>query len=187
MDFGIRQPCNRPSFNWKLEGIETEIKKWWKCWRFFTDVSLPSRNLTLGKETRKLCHIFVYHISMYHICYNSYIYNIFIYILKVGWRLKNADIIFYMLTSLLSCYEEISKYLKKLMKIVNIAEEHLHIFWTTWRSSNEIFRKNITYDNTIGYRKTGLFRFNTCVSSVRKWIWVIDHYNLFWHNMLSIS
>ena len=104
--------------------------------------------MTLGKETRKLCHIFVYHISMYHICYNSNIYNIFIYILKVGWRLKSADIIFYMFTSLLSCYEEISKHLKKLMKIVNIAEEHLHIFWTTWRSSNEIFRKNVTYDNT---------------------------------------
>lgn len=94
---------------------------------------------------------------MYRICYNSYIYNIFIYVLKVGWRLKSADIIFYMFTSLLSCYEEISKYLKKLMKIVNIAEEHLHIFWTTWRSSNEIFRKNLTYDNTIGHRKTGLY------------------------------
>ena len=113
--------------------------------------------MTLGKETRKLCHIFVYHISMYRICYNSYIYNIFIYVLKVGWRLKSADIIFYMFTSLLSCYEEISKHLKKLMKIVNIAEEHLHIFWTTWRSSNEIFRKNLTYDNTIGHRKTGLY------------------------------
>ena len=113
--------------------------------------------MTLGKETRKLCHIFVYHISMYRICYNSYIYNIFIYVLKVGWRLKSADIIFYMFTSLLSCYEEISKYLKRLMKIVNIAEEHLHIFWTTWRSSNEIFRKNLTYDNTIGHRKTGLY------------------------------
>ena len=34
------------------------------------------------------------------------------------------------------------------MKIVNIDGEGLHIFWTIWEiHSNEIFRKDVTYDN----------------------------------------
>ena len=36
------------------------------------------------------------------------------------------------------------------MKIANIDREVLHIFWTTF---NEIFRKDVTYDNIEKYKK----------------------------------
>ena len=51
---------------------------------------------------------------------------------KVGWKLKNADIISYMLTPLVSLQQGNVKKSKKLMKIVNIDRENLHIIWTTW-------------------------------------------------------
>ena len=46
-------------------------------------------------------------------------------------EVKNADIICYMLTSLVYLHKENVKKSKKLMKIVNIDEEDFHIFQTT--------------------------------------------------------
>ena len=55
---------------------------------------------------------------------------------KVGRNGKNADIIYFMLTSLKEMLKndnkEISRKSKKLMKTVNIERKNLHIFWTTW-------------------------------------------------------
>ena len=73
----------------------------------------------------------------------QYQYN-FIQILnnlfKLGWGKKNANIICYMLTSLV--YLEQANIKKpKLMKIVHIDAENLHIFQTTWRISMEFSRK----------------------------------------------
>ena len=45
---------------------------------------------------------------------------------------KNANVICCMLTSLVSLQQENVKKSEKLMKIVNIEEENLHIFWTRW-------------------------------------------------------
>ena len=51
---------------------------------------------------------------------------------KVVWLLKNSDAICHMLTSLVSLLSGNVKKSEKLMKIVNIKEENLHIFWTNW-------------------------------------------------------
>ena len=45
------------------------------------------------------------------------------------------------LTSLFSCNKETSKNPKKIMKIANIEEENLHIFWTTWGTSMKVLGK----------------------------------------------
>ena len=41
------------------------------------------------------------------------------------------------------------------MKIVNIEEENLNIFF---RNFDEIFRKDVTYDNIKSHKKAGLYR-----------------------------
>ena len=51
---------------------------------------------------------------------------------KVVWLLKNSDAICQMLTSLVSLLSENVKKSEKLIKIVNIKEENIHIFWTNW-------------------------------------------------------
>ena len=54
---------------------------------------------------------------------------------KVSWnnylKLINADVIFHMLASVTFLQQGNVKISKNLMKIVNIAEENLHIFWTS--------------------------------------------------------
>ena len=60
-----------------------------------------------------------------------------------------------MLTSLVSLQQGNVKKSKKLMKIVNIEEEGLHIFWTTWGNFNEIFMKDVAPDNIKSYEKAG--------------------------------
>ena len=48
------------------------------------------------------------------------------------------------------------------MKIVNIDGENLHISTNEFRKLNEIFRKDVTYDNIKSHKKPGyhlLFRF----------------------------
>ena len=48
------------------------------------------------------------------------------------------------------------------MKIVNIDGENLHISTNEFRKFNEIFRKDVTYDNIKSHKKPGyhlLFRF----------------------------
>ena len=52
-------------------------------------------------------------------------------IFRLGWKKKNADIIYNMLMSLVSLYQRNVKKYKKLMKRV-IDGKNLHIFWTTW-------------------------------------------------------
>ena len=47
-------------------------------------------------------------------------------------KVKNADTIYYMLTSLVSFQQGNVKKSKKSMKIINIEGENLNIFWTTW-------------------------------------------------------
>ena len=47
---------------------------------------------------------------------------------KVSSRLKNADVICYRLMSLVFFQQENVKKSKKLMKVVNIKKENLHIF-----------------------------------------------------------
>ena len=49
----------------------------------------------------------------------------------VGWNLKNADIICYALTSLVSMQQRNVKKSQKSLKIVNIEGENVHVFWTT--------------------------------------------------------
>ena len=48
-----------------------------------------------------------------------------------------------------------SKNPKKLMKLVNIDEENLHLL-NDLRNFNEFFRKNVIYDNIKSHKKTGL-------------------------------
>ena len=47
-------------------------------------------------------------------------------------KVKHDDAICYMLTSLDSLQQGNAKKSEKLSKIVNIEEENLHIFWTSW-------------------------------------------------------
>ena len=67
---------------------------------------------------------------------------------KVGWKLKDADVMCYMLTSLISLQQEggcrtslvsttslLTRKCQKTRKIdekINIERENLQIFWTTW-------------------------------------------------------
>ena len=60
-----------------------------------------------------------------------------------------------MLTSLVSLQQGNVKKSKKSMKIVNIEEEVLHIFWTTWGNFSEIFMKDVAPDNIKSYEKAG--------------------------------
>ena len=45
---------------------------------------------------------------------------------------------------------------KKLVKLVNIEEENIHIFRGNF---NEIFRENVSHDNIKSQRKQGLYPF----------------------------
>ena len=54
---------------------------------------------------------------------------------------KNAIIICYMLMSLVSLYQRNLKKSEKLMKIVNIDEENLHVFWMIWENSKKFSGK----------------------------------------------
>ena len=47
-------------------------------------------------------------------------------------KVKNADTIYYMLTSLVSFQQGNVKKSKKSVKIINTEGENLNIFWTTW-------------------------------------------------------
>ena len=40
------------------------------------------------------------------------------------------------------------------MKIVNIEEENIHIFWTTWGNQIKFFRKDVPNDNIERHKKT---------------------------------
>ena len=62
-------------------------------------------------------------------------------LLKLDWRLKNADVTCYMLTSLVSLQQGNIKQSEKLMKIVNTEEENFHIFWTSWGISMKLSAK----------------------------------------------
>ena len=59
-------------------------------------------------------------------------------LLKVGWKWKNADIICYILTSVVSLWKENVKNCKKNMKIEG---ENFQLFWTTWRFSVKFLEK----------------------------------------------
>ena len=63
------------------------------------------------------------------------LYKLLNNLFKVGWSWKNTDTICYILTSLVSLEQRNLKKSKKLMKIVNIEGENLHIIWTTWEIS----------------------------------------------------
>ena len=61
-----------------------------------------------------------------------------------------------MLMSWVSLQQEIVKKSEKLMKIVNNDGENLYIFWTTsGMNFNEIFRKDVAYDNIKSHKKSG--------------------------------
>ena len=61
-----------------------------------------------------------------------------------------------MLTSLVSLEQDHEKKSKKLMKLVNIDEENLHLL-NDLRNFNEFFRTNVIYDNIKSHKKkTGL-------------------------------
>ena len=61
-----------------------------------------------------------------------------------------------MLMSWVSLQQEIVKKSEKLMKIVNNDGENLYIFWTTsGMNFNEIFRKDVAYDNIKIHKKPG--------------------------------
>ena len=51
---------------------------------------------------------------------------------RAGWKYKNADIIYCMMTSFIFLEQANVKKSGKSMKIVNIEGENLHILWTTW-------------------------------------------------------
>ena len=51
---------------------------------------------------------------------------------EVCWKWKNADIICYKLTSLVSLWQRNVKKIQKLMKIASIDRESVHTFWVTW-------------------------------------------------------
>ena len=57
-----------------------------------------------------------------------------------------------MLTSLVSLEQDHEKKQKKLMKLVNIDEENLHLL-NDLRNFNEFFRKNVIYDNIKSHKK----------------------------------
>ena len=55
------------------------------------------------------------------------------------------------------------------MKIVNIEEEGLHIFWTTWGNFSEIFMKDVAPDNIKSYEKAGFLPlFSLCLLSLSR-------------------
>ena len=60
---------------------------------------------------------------------------------KVGWGLKNADIICNMLRSLVSLQQGNVKKSEKLIKIINIVEKNIDIFWPTWGISVKLLGK----------------------------------------------
>ena len=47
-------------------------------------------------------------------------------------KVKNADVVCYMLTSLVSLKQGNIEKSEQLARIVNIEEENPHIFWTSW-------------------------------------------------------
>ena len=80
---------------------------------------------------------------------------------KVAWCLKNADIICYILTSLVYLQQGNDKKLKKLMKVVDIDEENLHIFRKKdFGNFNKISRKNVPYDDIKSHKKPGLYPYS---------------------------
>ena len=51
---------------------------------------------------------------------------------RVSWKWKNADVMFYILTSLVSLQQGNIERCEKLIKIVNIDRPKFHIFWMIW-------------------------------------------------------
>ena len=68
-------------------------------------------------------------------------------------KVKNADIIYYMLTKLVYLQQKNLKKSKKLLKIVIIEEENLNIYQTTWGLSMK-FSGKIKIENS---KKPGLY------------------------------
>ena len=68
-------------------------------------------------------------------------------------KVKNADIIYYMLTKLVYLQQKNLKKSKKLLKIVIIEEENLNIYQTTWGLSMK-FSGKIKIENN---KKPGLY------------------------------
>ena len=60
---------------------------------------------------------------------------------RVCWKYKNADIICYVLSSLVSLQPGYIKTSEKSMKIVNIEGENLHLFSMTWGISTKFSEK----------------------------------------------
>ena len=73
-------------------------------------------------------------------------------------RIKNADILCNMLTSLVSLQQGNVKKSEKLIKIVNIVEKKYWYLLTNLRNFNETVRKDVTYDNIKSHKKTGCYR-----------------------------
>ena len=65
-----------------------------------------------------------------------------------------------MLKSIVSLQQENSKKPEKLMKIVNIEEENLHIFWTSWGISIKFYKKEATYDKIKPHKNPGRHPFS---------------------------
>ena len=83
-----------------------------------------------------------------HISRKTNLISIYFYIIvkqhiqsKIRLKLKTADIICYMLTSLIVLLQGNVKKSKKSIKIVNIVRENVHIFWTTWGNSMKYLGK----------------------------------------------
>ena len=76
-------------------------------------------------------------------------------LLKLDWRLKNADVTCYMLTSLVSLQHGNIKQSEKLMKIVNLKKK---IFISSERVGEFQwnFQQRCDYDNIKSYKKPGL-------------------------------
>ena len=65
-----------------------------------------------------------------------------------------------MLKSIVSLQQENSKKPEKLMKIVNIEEENLQIFWTSWGISMKFKKKDVTYDKIKPHKNPGRHPFS---------------------------
>ena len=70
-------------------------------------------------------------------------------------KVKNADIISYKLTPLVSLSQGNVKKSKKMMKIANIEQRNSSYLLNGWGNFNEIFRKVVTYDNIKSYKNPG--------------------------------
>ena len=116
---------------------------------------MPKVNKTF-KNARKSLNLFPDYrkeknICMRYICITKYTYHLtinkanfyknskFLYSKTDDWpSVKIIVKILYASTFSFLCYEEMSKIWKKLIKLVSIEEENLHIYWTTWGISMKL-------------------------------------------------